>query len=93
MDFSPYVNACNHIAYILGYDTPEGKSCDFYVMDKTYYDSLNPELVRDNRGNALVIGDWYVIVTCANGYKYFINVTGDSVMTMCAEVFNFIQYK
>ena len=66
----------------------------FYVMDKRYYDNLAlPQFSADNRGNRLVIGDWYVIVTCGDGYKYYINVTADSVVTMCAEVFDFLQYK
>ena len=69
-------------------------SCEFYIMDNRYYGQLAmPQFSADNRGNPLVVGDWYVIVTCADGWKYYINVTLDSIITMCAEVFAFLQYK
>ena len=32
-------------------------------------------------------GDEYVVVTCANGYQYHINVTADSLICMAEEVF------
>lgn len=68
--------------------------CEYLVMDETYMGTLViPEFARDSRGNPLLIGDQYMVVTCANGYKYYINVTADSVLAACAEVFNFIQHK
>lgn len=92
MNVLPYMNATENISCIL--QREKGMTCVFYVMDKRYYDNLAlPQFSADNRGNQLVIGDWYVIVTCSNGYPYYINVTADSVVTMCAEVFDFLQYK
>lgn len=91
-NYMPYMLAAENMNFILRRE--KGMTCAFYVMDKRYYNDLAcPEFSADNRGNQLIIGDWYVIVTCSNGYKYYINVTCDSVITMCAEVFNFIQNK
>lgn len=91
-NYNPYVQAAINMSIIL--QDEKCMSCAFYVMDKGYYSSLAyPQLSADNRGNQLAIGDWYVIITCANGHKYYVNVSHDSVITMCAEVFNFIQYK
>lgn len=91
-NYLPYMNAADNMSLILQHE--KSMSCCFYVMDKAYYGNLAyPQLSADNRGHALVIGDWYVIVTCSNGYKYYINVSGDSVVTMCAETFDFIQNK
>lgn len=68
--------------------------CEYATMTAEYIQGLRfPELVRDNRGNYLIPGDAYMIVTCSNGYKYYVNVSGDSVVTACAEVLDFIQYK
>ena len=68
--------------------------CEYLVMDEAYMSTLAiPEFARDSRGNPLLIGDQYMVVTCSNGYKYYINVTADSVLAACAEVFNFIQHK
>lgn len=91
-NYLPYMNAADNMSLILQHE--KGMNCRFYVMDKTYYGNLAyPQLSADNRGHSLVVGDWYVIVTCSNGYKYYVNVSGDSVVTMCAEVFDFIQNK
>ena len=59
------------------------------IAPKRLYDGLS----HDSKGNPIIPGDWYIVVTCDNDYKYVINVTYDSTITMCAEVFNFIQYK
>ena len=68
--------------------------CRFAVMDESYISGFRfPDLVRDNNGNRLIPGDYYMIVTCANGYTYHINVSGDSVVTACAETFDFLQCK
>lgn len=87
-----YHFAAMHMTDIL---TNEKKmACLFIVMNDGYLKSLEcPELVRDSRGNQLFVGDWYVVITCHNGYRYFVNVTADSVTAMCAEVFGFIQNK
>lgn len=42
---------------------------------------------------SIAYGKEYVIITCANGYRYFVCVEMDSVMTMCAEVMTFASYK
>ena len=34
-----------------------------------------------------VPSDEYVVVTCANGYQYCVNVTADSLVCMAEEVF------
>lgn len=84
--------ACDNMAMILMAN--KHMYCCFQTIDEDYINSFTfPDLIRDNRGNHLIPGDEYVIVTCQNGYRYHINVTGDSVVTMCAEVFDFIQNK
>lgn len=91
-DYLPYLRAAQDMSEILTRE--KGMTCTFYVMDKRYYSRLAyPQLSADNRGNPLFVGDWYVIVRCSNGALYYVNVTHDSVVTMCAEVFSFIQYK
>lgn len=68
--------------------------CEYYVMDDEYLSLLAyHQLSCDNHGNNLFKGDAYMIITVSNGYKYYVNVTADSVLTACSEVFNFIQYK
>ena len=91
-NYLPYVEAADQMSLILQH--AKNMSCRFYVMDEAYYGDLAfSQLSADNRGQQLTIGDWYVIVTCSNGHKYYVNVTCDSVVTMCAEVFDFIQCK
>lgn len=91
-NYMPYQRAAQNMSQILS--SAKGMTCSFYVMDERYYKNLAyPELSSDNRGNKLIIGDWYVIVRCSNGYLYYINVSHDSIVTMCAEVFSFIQNK
>ena len=71
-----------------------GARCGYRVMDDEYIAALPyPQLVRDNNGNPLIPGDRYMIITCANGYRYHVNISGDSVLTACAEVFQFISGK
>ncbi|MBR6570414.1 MAG: hypothetical protein IKK75_08185 [Clostridia bacterium] len=68
--------------------------CTYMIVDDAYIAGLRyPELVRDSRGNRLISGDQYMIVTCPNGYQYYINITGDSVLTACDEVFHYISGK
>lgn len=68
--------------------------CEYRIMDAAYIGSLDhPSLASDNHGEPLLIGDAYMVITCANGYKYYINVTADSPYAACAEVFNFIQHR
>ena len=84
--------ACDNMAMILMAN--KHMYCCYNIIDEEYINTFQyPELIRDNNGNRLIPGDEYVIITCQNGYNYHINVTGDSVVTMCAEVFNFIQNK
>ena len=73
----------------------KGMRCEYATMTAEYVQGLRfPELVRDSRGNPLIPGDQYMIVTCRDGgYKYYVNVSGDSVVTACAELLNFIQHK
>lgn len=91
-DIWKYRFAAMHMTDILIKEKNMG--CVFVVMDDDYLNALEcPELVRDSRGNRLFVGDWYVVIVCNNGYRYYVNVTADSVITMCAEVFGFIQNK
>lgn len=91
-NYLPFMHAADNMTMIL--EREKAMRCEFYVMDVRYLNNLAfPQLSADSRGHRLTIGDWYVIVTCSNGHKYYVNVTADSVVTMCAEVFNFIQNK
>lgn len=68
--------------------------CRYLVMTQEYMAALPfPALCHDNRGNPLLIGDAYMVITCENGHKYYVNVTADSPLTACAETFAFVQYK
>ena len=68
--------------------------CEYLIVDDAYLSTLDhPNLASDNHGEPLLIGDAYMVITCANGYKYYINVTADSPYAACAEVFNFIQHR
>ena len=87
-----HTNAAEMISLILQHE--KSMTAQYFTMTAEYINALPyQQLVRDNRGHALAAGDEYVIVTCSNGYKYYVNVTCDSVVTMCAEVFDFIQSK
>lgn len=46
-----------------------------------------PDIVTDVRGGRLMEGDEYIVVFCQNGHKYFINVSGDSLMSMGEQLF------
>lgn len=71
-----------------------GAHCEYRVMDAAYVQTMTfPELTVDNRGNRLFVGDQYMVITCANACKYYVNVTADSVLAACAEVFGFIQHR
>lgn len=84
--------AANKITEII--DATSKAKCEYRVMDDEYIGMLAiPQLSQDNHGHCLFAGDAYMIITCSNGYKYYINVTADSVLAACAEVFNFIQNK
>jgi len=91
-NYLPYIHAASNMTMIL--EREKGMHCIYYIMDQRYMDSLAcPRLSHDNHGAPLMVGVAYVIVTCSNGHKYYICVDGDSVVTMCAEVFDFIQNK
>ena len=71
-----------------------GAHCRYFVMNDEYMSGIRyPELVRDNNGNRLITGEQYMVITCANGYMYYVNISGDSVLTACAETFQFISGK
>jgi hypothetical protein len=70
------------------------KGCHVHKWERSDFDQFQfPELIRDNHGNILFPGELYVIVTCENDHRYYVNITGLSVLSACAEVLNFIQYK
>lgn len=84
--------AAKHMSALLSDIARAG--CVYMIMDEAYLARLRyPELVRDSRGNRLILGNQYMTVICPNGYQYYINVTGDSVLTACDEVFHFISGK
>lgn len=83
---------CDDISRILLRE--KGMYAAFFIMTEEYIHSFAfPELVSDHKGYKLIPNDEYVIITCSNNYRYHINVTGNSIASMCAEVFNFIQNK
>ena len=70
------------------------KGCNLYQMEEAELKHYSfPELAVDSNGSRLIAGEWYVVVRCNNDYRYLINVHGLSVLSACAEVLNFIQYK
>lgn len=84
--------AAKKISEIL--DWTSKAKCEYIIMNDDYLSKLTfPQLACDNHGTPLLKNDAYMIITCSNGYKYYVNVTADSVLTACAEVFNFVQYK
>ena len=85
-------NALEHMTAILY--TNKHMRCSMLHFDEDYLKQFKcPELIRDSKGCKLFPGNDYVVVTCENEYKYYINVSGDSIVTMCSEVFDFIQYR
>lgn len=71
-----------------------GARCACQLMDETYIAALKyPTLTRDNHGAMLRPGSLYMVITCANGYAYYVDVTGDSILTACAEVMTFASSK
>jgi hypothetical protein len=72
----------------------DGKSCRFMILTQEEYETFeHPEIMHSTRGHNLLVGDWYVVVTCRNGYKYYVNVTADSIITMCIEVLKAMEFK
>ena len=47
---------------------------------------------REN-GNVLYAGREYMVITCSNGYKYYVNVTADSPLAAAAETLELASYK
>ncbi len=92
MNYTNYINAARDVSRIL--EREKHMKCEFIIMNDEYYENLAcPEFSKDNRGNVLCVGNWYVIVHCSNGHLYYVNVTCDSVLAMCEEVFFFVQRK
>lgn len=70
------------------------KGCNLYQMEEAELKRYSfPELAVDSNGSRLIPGEWYVVIRCNNDYRYLVNVTGLSVLSACAEVLTFIQYK
>lgn len=66
-------------------------TCEAILLDAGAFENvLNAD--RDI-GQHLCLGEIYMVITCENGYKYYVNVTGDSILAAFAEVFDLIQYK
>ena len=84
--------AAQHIDTLI--QRTSGARCRYIVMDDQYMSDLAcVQLACDNNGNRLVTGNEYMIITCANGYRYYVDITWDSVLTACSEVFRFISSK
>lgn len=66
------------------------KSCEVLRWEES---APNMIALHDHNGCNLNPEDTYVVITCENDYHYYINITGSSVLSACAEVLSFIQYK
>ena len=51
-----------------------------------YFRQLHKEVLPD------VYSD-YVVITCENGYQYFVNVTANSLAAIASAVFEYAMYK
>ena len=63
----------------------KGAHSTYIVMTDDYFKSFRfPQLLHDTRDNRLLVGDEYIVITCANGYAYYVNITMDSAIAACA---------
>lgn len=85
--FEELTYAMQKISLILRHNHFSG--CEILRWDS----APNLQVLHDVNGYNLNPDDTYAVVICENGYRYYINITGDSILTACAEVLNFIQYK
>ncbi|MBE5799366.1 MAG: hypothetical protein E7321_05375 [Clostridiales bacterium] len=84
--------AAAHCSAIL--QAASGANVEHLHMTAEYLSGFRfPELLHDNRDNPLLPGDDYLVITCRNGYQYYVNVTADSALTACAELFAFASRK
>lgn len=89
-DAAYYIAACRLSDMLYA---AKGMTARFCVMDEKLSEKLNEHGKYDMRGNKIVPNDKYIRATAANGYEYYINVTGDSVMTAMTEAVKFLECK
>jgi len=71
-----------------------GAHAEYLPMTSEYIKTLRyPEMVCDNHGAQLHPGVDYIAINCSNGYRYYVNVDGDSTLTACAEALAFASGK
>ena len=71
-----------------------GAHAEYLTMTAEYIETMcHPEMVHDNHGARLHPGVDYIAITCPNGYRYYVNVDGDSTLTACAEALTFASRK
>lgn len=73
------------------------KNNEFYIEKKNFVDKLSdvlnlakPHLTCEYKLGEDIDkekGGEYVVVTCANGYQYYVNVSADSLAAIANEVF------
>lgn len=85
------------LAVVLTAAKPHLSCCfDVYHKDNSTFGEKArkyPEITTDVNGNRLREEDEYIIVFCQNGHRYFINVTGDSLMSMGEQLFKHMMGK
>lgn len=87
---------CFKLAVVLTAAKPHLSCCyDVYVKGNSIFSRAEryPEITVDMHGNHLMEGDEYIIVFCQNGHQYFINVSGDSLMSMGEQLFKHMMGK
>jgi len=85
MDRAEFVKKCGELLAIA---KPHLVRCD-YVLGK----DLELTAAEKSLGYIYPDDDELVIVTCANGYRYILFVTGNSLNAIAAEIFNAMAYK
>ena len=81
MEIKEFVHKCGEI---LSAAKPHLKSCEYKngaeITDATEFDRI----VKD---------DDYVVVTCENGYKYYVDVSGSSLCAIAEAIFSKMAHK
>ena len=85
MDRAEFVKKCGELLAIA---KPHLVKCE-YVLGKNF----TPTAAEKFLGHKYPDEDELVVVTCANGYRYFLFVTGNSLNAIAAEIFNAMAYK
>lgn len=89
-----YGEFVRHLSAVLHMAKPH-LTCHFeiYQNESTLPNPCEGALIHDMRGNRLLHGDWYIVMECRGGHRYYINVTWDSLVTMAKETFERMENK